>query len=528
MIKLLRAIQLLALLASLTGREAHAHIGSPNLFYEGTAAGVPVRVIIKPPGVIPGLAEITVRTEGPGAQKLSVLPVFWETGKKGSPTPDALTPVRGETNLYSGTMWFMKRGAYSVHVGVETANSQGEIVVPVNSLATVRNPMPPGLGIILACLGVLLFISFTAIIGAAATESTQAPGETMSPALRRKRLLWTGAAALFLLTAVAGGKSWWAAEDRDYRERRISRMWPATAEVKLNDDRPVLNFSFDIPDGQRREWSPLILDHGKWSHWFLVREPKQDVLVHLHPYKQGDRKFAAVLPPLPEGTYHLYADLSHENGLYRTLHTEVKIPADPEAWTQRWTRARGNPNDPFCSTIPGTNTTDTARRDLDMDDAWHIEATPPSAASREAALMNGLKLTWDRPAKLAVNQDVSLRFQLHDDQGQPAALEPYLGMNGHLVVRRTDGTVFVHVHPVGNISMASQSILAARSENPKAELATLIAATTNYTHKASAELDHEVSFPYAFPQPGTYRLWVQFKHKGQILTGSYLAEVSEK
>ncbi len=528
MMSFLRSLLLLLVFGACTAPDACAHIGSPNLFYEGTAAGVPMRVIIKPPGVIPGLAEITVRTEGPGAQKLSVLPVFWETGKKGSPTPDALTPVRGETNLYSGTMWFMKRGAYSVHVGVETANGQGEIVVPVNSLATVRNPMPPGLGIILAFLGIFLFISFTAIIGAAAAESTHPPGEAFTQALKRKRSAWMVGAAVFMIAAVAGGKSWWAAEDRDYRERRISRMWPATAEVKLDDDRPVLNFSFEIPDGQKREWSPLILDHGKWSHWFLVREPKQDVLVHLHPYKQGDRKFAAVLPPLPEGNYHLYADLSHENGLYRTLHTEVKIPAAPEAWSQRWTRTRGNPNDPFCSTIRPTNTTDVVRRDLDMDDAWHIEAMAPSTASSEAALMNGLKLKWERPAKLAANQDVSLRFQLYDEQGQPAALEPYLGMNGHLVVRRTDGSVFVHVHPVGNISMASQSILTARSENPKAELETLIAATTNYTHKVSTELGNEVSFPYAFPQPGTYRLWVQFKHKGQILTGSYLAEVSEK
>jgi hypothetical protein len=527
MMKYFRLFSLLLLLAGAGARDAAAHIGSPNLFYEGTAAGVPVRVMVKPPGVIPGLAEITIRTTGTDVQKVTVLPVFWETGKKGSPTSDEAPLVRGETNLYAASMWFMKAGAYSVHVGIETSKGKGEIVMPVNSLATVRSGMPKGLGTALACLGILLFASFITIIGAAAAESTHPPGELLTPVLKRKRLAWTAGAAIFLTAAVAGGKSWWAAEDKEYVNRRISRMWPAKAEVKLADDRPVLNFSFEVPENQRREWSPLMLDHGKWSHFFLVREPAQDVLVHLHPYKQGDRKLAAVLPPLPEGNYHLYADLSHENGLYRTLHAEVKIPAAPEEWAKRWTRTAGRPNDPLCGVALGTNVVDAARRDLDMDDAWHIEAAPPSLTSSEATLMNGFKVNWEKPAALTANQDVSLRFQLRDDAGQPALLEPYLGMNGHLVVRHQDGSVFVHVHPVGNISMASQAMLTARSENPKGNKEELIAATTNYTHTVKGAATHEVSFPYAFPKAGTYRLWLQFKQRGQILTASYLAEVSE-
>lgn len=516
------------MLALLVGSETHAHIGSPNIFFEGKAAGTPVRILIKPPEVIPGLAEISIRTEGDPVQRVTVLPVYWETGKQGSPSPDTAKLVHGESNLYTAALWFMKAGAYSVHVGIETAKEKAEIVVPVNSLASVRKDMPQGLGIALTCLGVLLFVSFISIIGAAATESTQAPDETFTPALRRKRTAWSIGAAVFLVTAVAGGKSWWAAEDSDYRSKRISRDWPAKAQVSVENEVPLLKFSFEVPDAQHREWSPVLLDHGKWSHLFLVRDSAADVFVHLHPYKLGDREFIAVLPPVPAGNYHLYADISMESGLYRTLQTTVKIPEAPAIWAKRWTRAMLNSKDPLCgAAMFSTNRTE-ARRDLDADDTWHVEAEKPLTTANEALLMNGLKLVWDRPKNLHANQDASFHFKLLDKEGKPAKLEPYLGMSGHMVVRHEDGNVFVHIHPVGNISMASQAILTARSEQPKAKLYELLASANNYAPPTPVtEAESEVSFPYAFPRSGTYRVWVQCKYQGQILTASYLVPVTD-
>jgi len=38
-----------------------AHVGSPDTYFEGAAGPYAVRVIVRSPGVVPGLAQITVR-----------------------------------------------------------------------------------------------------------------------------------------------------------------------------------------------------------------------------------------------------------------------------------------------------------------------------------------------------------------------------------------------------------------------------------------------------------------------------------
>jgi hypothetical protein len=44
-------------------------------------------------------------------------------------------------------------------------------------------------------------------------------------------------------------------------------------------------------------------------------------------------------------------------------------------------------------------------------------------------------------------------------------LEPYLGMDGYGVVMKEDGSVYIHLHPVGSYSMASQQTMLNRFEN---------------------------------------------------------------
>ena len=110
-----------------------------------------------------------------------------------------------------------------------------------------------------------------------------------------------------------------------------------------------------------------------------------------------------------------------------------------------------------------------------------------------------------------------LRFQVEDREGKPVLdLEPYMGMAGHLIVLRSDGNVFAHVHPAGSVAMASLEL---------AEKSLASAAMQDMASMHQQPLSSEVAFPYGFPQPGDYRLFVQIKRMNQVQTAIFDAHV---
>ena len=93
-----------------------ADIGHLNSIFEGTAGDIPIRVIIKTPGVVPGLADINIRIFGEDVDKVTAQPIFWKAGIEGAPPADIAEPVKGETNLYSTQLWLMDFGSYNVNI----------------------------------------------------------------------------------------------------------------------------------------------------------------------------------------------------------------------------------------------------------------------------------------------------------------------------------------------------------------------------------------------------------------------------
>ena len=318
----------LVLLLLLLAAPAAAHVGSPNVFFDGNAGPYPVRVIVRPPEVIPGLAEITVRLRdgAPGpAEEVTVRPVQWKAGLQGAPPPDVAAPVPGAPGTWTAQIWLMVQSSYSVRVHVKGPDGEGIADVPVAATPQRVLEMNRGLGVVLAGLGLFLFAGAVSIVGAAVRESVLVPGEAPDARRRGRARTVTVLTAVLLALALWGGKNWWDSVDGRAREG-IFKPFTVETTARLDGGRPVLEMR--IEDWRQAEWSPLMPDHGKLMHMFLVREPGLDAFAHVHPVPVKDQEeFRLALPPLPAGTYRVYADVVHESGFPQTLVDTVKIPA---------------------------------------------------------------------------------------------------------------------------------------------------------------------------------------------------------
>ena len=125
-------------------------------------------------------------------------------------------------------------------------------------------------------------------------------------------------------------------------------------------------------------------------------------------------------------------------------------------------------------------------------------------------------MIWESPGSpVKANAAAQFRFRVEDSRGQPATdLQPYMGMAVHAEIVRSDCAVFAHVHPAGSVSMAALEL--ANSVVPDA---TVMPGMTMPSD--SERLGPEVSFPYGFPQPGGYRLFLQVKPRGQVKTAVF-------
>jgi hypothetical protein len=104
-------------------------------------------------------------------------------------------------------------------------------------------------------------------------------------------------------------------------------------------------------------------------------------------------------------------------------------------------------------------------------------------------------------------------------------------------LRRLDGSVFTHLHPGGSASMAAMQLSTLRAEGklplkaaygadePLCQLPEPGPGEQQWLSGPALGDASTVAFPYAFPKPGPYRLWVQVKIRGEILTGAFDLEV---
>jgi len=482
----------------LTTLSVSAHVGSPDVYFEGDAGPYHLYVTVRVPQVIPGIAEIQVRSASNDVERIEIVPMRLSgPGSNLPPTPDVAERSKQDPQFFTGSLWLMEFGALKVRVSVEGSKGKGELAVPVPAFAQRTLPMQRSLGGLLGFLMVFLAVGLVFIAGAATREGNLEPGETPSTARKRRARIVMAVTAVVVLGILYLGKAWWGAEAANYK-RDVNFFKPPLAETTLeNGNRLVIRAK-----GQDPAWAEdvkmedLIPDHDHLMHLFLISTPGMQRMWHLHPNRAGET-FVEDLPNMPAGQYEIFADIVDKRGFPWTLVGQVDLPQINGA------------------VLAGDDST------------WTGAALAAGEKDSEIAqLADGGRIVWEKgSAPIAANTALVFRFNVEDKDGNPAKdMEPYMGMAGHAEFVSSDMSVFAHVHPAGSVSMAALE-MASSSAAPGGAAIEGNMPSGMAMPKAADELEPEVSFPYGFPKAGKYRIFVQVKRAGQVETGVFDAKV---
>jgi hypothetical protein len=344
-----------------------------------------------------------------------------------------------------------------------------------------------------------LAVGLVFIAGAASREGNLEPGETPSPAKKRRARIVMAITAVVVVGILFLGKAWWGAEATNYK-RTVSFFKPPEAETKLeNGNRLKIRAK-----GQDPEWSKevnmedVIPDHNHLMHLFLISKPGMERMWHLHPESAEGGSFVDDLPTMPAGHYEVFADIVDKAGFPWTLVGQVDLPQ-----------------------INGTPLTGD-------DSAWTGTSLTAQAANVSVAQFeDGGRIVWEKgTAPLVANTAMIFKFRVEDKDANPAKdMQPYMGMAGHAEFVSADMSVFAHIHPAGSASMAAVEMANAGPDSAGSAAMGGSMAGSITMMMTPATLEPQVSFPYGFPKAGEYRIFVQVKRAGQVETGVFDAHV---
>lgn len=442
-----------------------AHVGSPDVFVEGQAGPYRLLVTVRPPHAIPGVADVDVLATSDDVREVRIVPLpLTGDGAKFAPVADRAERDAAAPRMFAGHLWLMGAGAWQVRVTVSGDRGEGTLSVPVPTLPQSTLAMSPALRATLFALMLLLAAGFVAIVSALAREARLAPGEAIDRRSRVRGWITGAAGAAAVGVVVFLGNGWWSVEASNY-DRYVYKALSGAATVT---DTARLKLYLTDPGwiGSRR-LDDFIPDHGHLMHLFVV-SPALDRLWHLHPDEIAAGTFEQRLPDVPAGQYELFADLVHATGVSETVTGMLTTQA-----------IQGAP-------LSGD------------DSAWHGETDS--------------RIVWvrDDTRPLAVKKLTLFTFRVDDADGQPARdLELYMGMPGHAIFIKRDRTVFAHVHPSGSAPMAAMAI----------------AMPDTHAGHEQRQSPSTVAFPYGFPESGDYRIFVQVKRGGRVITGAFDAHV---
>jgi hypothetical protein len=443
--------------------------------------------------MIPGIAQIEVRALDGNVNDIRIVPLrAVGEGSEYAPPSDRMERSQVDAQYFTGKLWLMQSGAWQVRLEVFGTQGKGESAVPVPAAARRTLRMQKSTGTLLIVLMLLLVVSMIAILGGASRESQLEPGATASASQRRRGRIAMAVTAAAIIVILFLGNMWWNAAASSRADLMMYKAPPIEASVQ-DTNTLVLKVGFSSWHDRRKQMllDKVIPDHGHLMHLFLLGLPDLDRFYHLHPDQVAPDTFTERLPAVTGGNYAVFADIVRESGFPDTMTVRLTLP-----------EVHGDP--PI------------------GDDSGTTVARLPDGQELRTVLTFPDHGQWEwilDEQTVHARQPTLLRFRVFDKDGKPASdLEPYMGMAGHLVIVKRDLTVFAHVHPSGSMPMAALMLLEKQNNSDASAMAAM-----HGIHETARPA--EVTFPYGFPEPGDYRLFVQIKRNGQVQTGVFDAHV---
>ncbi|WP_082651081.1 hypothetical protein [Paenibacillus etheri] len=179
--------------------------------------------------------------------------------------------------------------------------------------------------------------------------------------------------------------------------------------------------------------------------------------------------------------------VNHDLSFFNHIHPEFKGDG---TFTVNTSFPAGGEYKVFADFIPtgGANSTLSEWVKVEGKESKHAAITPEGKLVKEVGGKEiELALSDTKP-----NEEVTLTFNIRDAKTKKGIdnLQPYLGAVGHVVILSKDANQYLHVHPIDE-----------KATGPDAKFAT------------------------SFPQSGTYKLWGQFQHNGEVFTVPFVVDV---
>lgn len=405
-------------------------------------------VTIEPPADAPGPLFVEVRAEllpGEATLTLSAVP----RGAEDGPAPPAQLRLAAEgVGPFTAPLGDVGNGDWELLLRADGAGGVGAARLPFTVVPPIRSLAETVRTVAVGVLGGLLLLAIGAV-GYASRRGRALPAW----------LPWAishGAVVCLVVAAMAGVQQVLSppadalgigeAVERPH-VNALLRTEPTSPETGQ-----AVTVALDLVDGATgRPVDDLVPHHEALVHGVVVSEDG-GFFAHVHPARVGPGRFRVELTPDRPGAYTFYAEVARRDGGSQVVERPFVVAGE------------GSGPPPAARPLAGVH---------------EVDELGVEGSGTEAALRPG--------------EPATLTFRVAEDGRAVDALQPWLGMAGHLIVRRDDGTLFAHVHAAGAMAPVASG-------------------------EAPPRFGPEVRFGYAFPEAGSYQVWLQFKYADRVRT----------